>query len=240
MIKLFYAPDNASLIIRIILEELGIDYISELVDRSKKEQTSAEYLSLNPKGLIPVCIIDGAAVFETAAIALTLAENAARLGARHELKLVPDIGDPCRAQFLKWLFFISNTLHPDLRQMFYADQFVGPDAGDQNAFRARVRERLHDTFTIIDHQYQVRDEDYLFGQAPSIIDIYLALCLRWAQIYPVSARGKMTSSNYPAVRKMLEKLQGRDAVVAACEKDGITGQFFSQPEYSNPLEGSAV
>jgi len=206
MIKLFYAPDNASLIIRIILEELGIDYISELVDRSKKEQTSAEYLSLNPKGLI----------------------------------LVPDIGDPCRAQFLKWLFFISNTLHPDLRQMFYADQFVGPDAGDQNAFRARVRERLHDTFTIIDHQYQVRDEDYLFGQAPSIIDIYLALCLRWAQIYPVSARGKMTSSNYPAVRKMLEKLQGRDAVVAACEKDGITGQFFSQPEYSNPLEGSAV
>ena len=240
MIKLFYAPDNASLIIRIILEELGLEYRPVLVDRAKKEQASAEYLSLNPKGLIPVCVIDDAPVFETAAIALTLAENAIRLGARNNVKLVPDIDDPCRPQFLKWLFFISNTVHPDLRQMFYAEQFVGSDEHWQETFRSTVRIRLCDSFAILDRQYGDCPNDYLFGHTPSIIDIYLALCMRWAQIYPMSARGKISSSDYPAISGMLERLQNRSAVVAACEKDGITNKFFTQPEYSNPSEGSAL
>ena len=240
MIKLFYAPDNASLIIRIILEELAIDYLPVPVDRRKKQQTSPEYLALNPKGLIPVCIIDDTPLFETAAIAMTLAENATRLGAKSKQKLVPDISDQCRPQFLKWLFFISNTIHPDLRQMFYADQFVGSDDILQDTFRKTVRQRLHHSFTIIDEQYSDCGSDYLFGDTPSIVDIYLALCTRWVQIYPNSARGKINSGDYPSLRRMLEKLQLRDAVVGACGKEGITDNCFSEPEYANPPEGSAL
>ena len=240
MIKLFYAPDNASLIIRIILHELDISYQSVLVDRSKKEQASEAYVSLHPKGLIPVCIIDGAAVFETAAIALTLAESASRLGARNSIKLATDISDACRPQFLKWLFFVSNTLHPDLRQMFYADKYAGADKRHRESFLLLVRERLCDTFGIIDKQYGDSGEDFLLAKTPSIIDIYLALCMRWVQIYPVSERGKITSADYPSISRMLEKLQERDAVVDACGKEGITGRFFTQPQYSNPSEGSAL
>ena len=58
-ITLHYAPDNASLIIRIILEELKLPYTAILVDRAKDEQDSEAYRALNPAGLIPTCVIDG-------------------------------------------------------------------------------------------------------------------------------------------------------------------------------------
>ena len=74
-ITLYYAPDNASLIVRMLLEELELVYKTELVDRSAKEQQSERYLHLNPEGLIPVCIINGDPVFETAAILLSLADS---------------------------------------------------------------------------------------------------------------------------------------------------------------------
>ena len=35
--KLHFAPDNASLIIRIFLEEIGAEYSTTLVDRKKNE-----------------------------------------------------------------------------------------------------------------------------------------------------------------------------------------------------------
>ena len=53
-LRLHYAPDNASLVIRLALEELGIPYDTVLVDRRSGQQKSAGYLALNPNGLIPV------------------------------------------------------------------------------------------------------------------------------------------------------------------------------------------
>ena len=57
MYQLYYAPDNASLIVRMVLEDLEAEYSTVLVDRSKAEQQSEAYLTLNPNGLIPVCAV---------------------------------------------------------------------------------------------------------------------------------------------------------------------------------------
>lgn len=54
MFTLHYAPDNASLIVRRVLEELGLPYRAALVDRRSVQQKSPAYLALNPQGLIPV------------------------------------------------------------------------------------------------------------------------------------------------------------------------------------------
>lgn len=240
MIDLYYAPDNASLIIRIILEELGIDYNAILVDRSKQEQTQASYLALNPKGLIPVCVINGQAIFETAAIALTLEERSGEYGAVNTMSLAPNVNSPLRPLFLKWLFFISNTLHADLRLMFYAEKYVGADMVAQDDFRSLTRTRLKQNFTMLDDQYRLSGQTYLLGGSPSIIDIYLGLCMRWAQLYPRSARGLIAARDFPSIHAMLTQLQRRSAVVSACGKDGISGDVFSDPQDANPTEGSAL
>ena len=41
MYVLHYAPDNASLIVRLALEEMGLPYRTVLVDRARREQDGA-------------------------------------------------------------------------------------------------------------------------------------------------------------------------------------------------------
>lgn len=240
MIKLYYAPDNASLIIRIILEELNVNYRAVLVDRAAHEQSSDAYRELNPKGQIPVCVIDGQAVFETAAIALTLADNAAVYGRNPDALMTPSLTDSRRPQFLKWLFFLTNTIHNELRPLFYPDKYAGNDVVQQETCYGLTRERLRLGFSIIDSEYCVQKTAYLFSDKPSIVDIYLAVCMRWVQLYPLSARGSFDPKEFPALYEMLERIQVRTAVIAGCASEGISGRVFSCPDYADPPEGSAL
>ena len=52
MLHLHYYPGNASLTPHMLLEELGVQYQLDLVDRTKGAHKSPEYLKLNPNGLI--------------------------------------------------------------------------------------------------------------------------------------------------------------------------------------------
>jgi glutathione S-transferase len=232
-IVLYYAPDNASLIIRILLEELGLEYTDVLVDRSVAEQHSQAYLSLNPTGLIPACVIDGQTIAETAAIALYIGES-------NSTTMVVPPGHQSRSDFLRWLFFMANTVHPDLRQLFYADKFVGNDEQKQVEFRKMVRQRLHNSLSILDSLYAQQSGSYLFSDEPCVIDIYLALSLRWQQLYPSLERGTFKLSAFPALESMVQALQSRSAVIKACAVEGISGDFFSRAEPANPPVGSAL
>ena len=57
-------------------------------------------------------------ISETGAILLWLADT-------HQLG--PSLADPDRPAFLKWLFFLSNTAHAELRQIFYPHQYAPAD-----------------------------------------------------------------------------------------------------------------
>ena len=137
MYVLHYAPDNASLIVRLALEEAGLPYRSALVDRAARAQDSAAYRALNPTGLIPTLATPQGPISETAAILLWLSE------AHPEAGLAPRPGSPLRLPFLKWLFFLSNTAHADLRQVFYPTKYVAPDAISGHAALAHARMWQH-------------------------------------------------------------------------------------------------
>ncbi|MGA0281294.1 MAG: glutathione S-transferase N-terminal domain-containing protein, partial [Paracoccaceae bacterium] len=89
---LHYAPDNASLIVRLALLELGLPFKTRLVERRTHAQRSPEYLKLNPNGRIPVLETPQATMFETGAILLWLADT-------HNA-LAPGINTPQRGTFL--------------------------------------------------------------------------------------------------------------------------------------------
>jgi len=204
LITLYYAPDNASLIVRILLEELGLPYKTVLVDRSKTGQQSAEYLRLNPNGLIPVCVIDDKPIYETAAIVLSLADSCNQFNVKSDNKNRPE--------FLKWLFYLSNSLHTDCRMRFYPEKYAG--AENSEVFKELTWNRLCERLSILDAAYIASDFDYLLGDEPAVIDFYLAVCLRWVQLYP--DKGCLDINAYPALYTMVCKLEGREKVVAAC------------------------
>ena len=222
-LRLHYAPDNASLCIRLALEELGLPYETVLVDRATQAQRSPAYLALNPNGLIPVLETPEGPLFETGAILLWLADTHGGL--------LPAPGDPGRGAALKWLFWLSNTLHATLRGLFYPDIHVGPDPAAQALFLAQTQVRLRDQFRIL---AQASDADWLDNAQPSAHACYLAPLLRWPVFYGENI-GWFTLSDWPRLSGFATRFETRPAAVRACGAESLGPTPFSAPKTLNPL-----
>lgn len=130
--RLHYAPDNASLCVRLALLRLGQPFETVLVDRRGRGQKVPAYLALNPNGLIPTLETDEGPLFETAAILLWLAD-------RHGRGLAPPVGHPDRGRILAWHVWMANTLHVAMRSLFYPEQVAGPAGAPFLVGRTRKR-----------------------------------------------------------------------------------------------------
>lgn len=223
MYVLHYAPDNASLIIRLALIEAGQGFTTALVNRRTRMQDSAAYRALNPAGLIPVLETDEGPISETAAILLWLAD-------RHGAGLAPN--GP-RGAFLKWLFFLSNTAHADLRQLFYQDQYV-TEAGKAGHYD-RLSARMVQHFTILN---DAAATPALFA-APSVLGLYTAALLRWSVLYP-RPNDWFNLAHYPALQAMAKVLEARPSVAALIQAEGLGDRPFTAPQPCTPPEGAAL
>ncbi|WP_058281103.1 glutathione S-transferase family protein [Ruegeria denitrificans] len=228
--RLHYAPDNASLVIRLALEEMGLPFETVLVNRRQNEQDSAAYRALNPNGLIPVLDTPQGPIFETAAILLWLADT-------HK-QLAPAPDSPDRAAFLKWLFFASNTLHADLRILFYAEKYI--DAAQAETLREGIRPRLRQHLRVLDAEAR-NAPVWLQADTPSVLCYYLACQMRWIALYPTSAdRSWFQLADTPYLQETLARLEFRPATQAASAAEGLGVTPFTSPRYATPEEGSAT
>lgn len=229
---LHYAPDNASLVVRLALEQLGVPYRCELVDRSTNAQKSEKYKALNPNGLIPTLETDQGVLFETAAILLWLADRHGGLG--------PSKDEAGRGDFLKWLFFVSNTIHPCLRRLFYPEQYIGPDPTHQAALRAHARDALQTHHAKL-NTLAASGHAWCAGPVPSALDFYIAGSLRWPAIYPADQKRDWHNiANYPALQDMCLRLEGLPSTHALIKAEGMNATPFTAPEPPTPPEGSAI
>lgn len=228
---LHYAPDNASLIVRLVLEELGCAYQTMLVDRSSNEQHMPHYLELNPNGQIPVLETPAGPLFETAAILLWLADSHAALA--------PAQDSPYRGTFLTWLFWVSNTLHNDIRILFYPQRYSGMAPSDLNA---KLRERITAHLTCIEaalikSPFLTLSND---GQ-PTVLAFYLPCLLRWLCLYPIdSNKNWFKRGTYPALNQLCHDIEQRSCLKAVQDAEGLGPTPFTTPSLPNPPEGSPL
>lgn len=230
MYILHYAPDNASLIIRLALEELGQRYQTALVDRSRRDQDSARYRAVNPTGLIPALVTPSGALFETAAILLWLSETHGALA--------PPPGTPDRGAFLKWLFFTSNTLHSDIRLHFYHDRYAGSPEGGP-AFRAATEARILRHLSLVEEMAATRPA-WCQTDCPSMLTWYLCCLIRWLALYPTDRQGWFDLAAFPALAALATAHQSLPAARRAALAEGLGDAVFTRPSYARPPEGSAT
>ncbi len=229
--RLHFAPDNASLIIRLALEELAQPYETVLVHRQARAHKSPDYLRLNPQGLIPVLETPDGPLFETGAILLWLAD-------RHRA-LSPQVGDPQRGAFLKWLFFTSNTVHTALRMNFYPDQYIGPDPNRQEELRHHMQKALSGHLSVL-NTMAAEHPSWLGAAQPSVLDFYLACLMRWMVLYPEGGSDWYDIGKWPLLREMAARLEACDSVQSAIHAEGLGATPFTAPQYARPPEGSAT
>lgn len=227
---LHYAPDNASLIIRLALEEMGLPYQTALVDRAARAQDSAAYRKINPAGRIPVLETPDGLIFETAAILLWLAD-------RHR-QMFPKPDHAGRGAALTWLFYLSNDIQAPMRQVFYADRFAGAEPAVQAAYRRPLQAQIRASLSLLERDLP-GTQWCLPGAAPSILDCYLTPFLRWCMLYPVSDPGWAELANLPRLMQIAGRLEARASAQKLALAEGLGAKPFTEPRLATPPEGSA-
>lgn len=105
--KLFWAPQTRSPRAFWMLEELGIQYDTELVGiRDSERNDSPEFLTASPMGKVPAIEDGDVSLSESAAICLYLAD-------RYSLgDLAPALDSAERGKFLYWMLYTPAVVEP--------------------------------------------------------------------------------------------------------------------------------
>src|SRR5262245_22221717 len=105
--KLYYEPGACSLSPHIVLREAEIPCQLEQVDlRTKRTKAGADYLKENPKGQVPLLVLDdGDHLTEGPAIVQYLADQ------KPATRLAPASGTRERYHLIEWLNYVTSELH---------------------------------------------------------------------------------------------------------------------------------
>jgi GST-like protein len=197
MITLFRLPGASPNVqkVTIMLEETGLPYRAETVERLRGALPEGAYAEVSPNGTIPAIRDDdtGAALFESAAILHYLAEKSGLF--------LP--ADPkARADVMKWLLFEAANLCPTLIELYHCLMDVAGDIPD--SIPARLRDRVRRHCGIV--EAQLAAGPYLCGDY-SIADIAL---YPWTAV--LSDLAEIDLADYPKIAAWAEIMKARPAV----------------------------
>lgn len=214
MIQLYYFPGNASMAPHTVLHELGVPFEKRLVDRANNEHKSAEYLKLNPNGLIPVLVDGDLVLYEAAAICMHLADSHA--GA----SLAPPLGSNERAHYYKWMLWLSNTLQSTLIHYFYPHRLVDEGNADGTAqVQAHAQARIGELLDQLAAQLASHGKPWLLGESYSAADPLAFMLCRWTRGF--SGQASAPARSRPELGAYLERMLARPAVQRMLADEGL-------------------
>ncbi len=194
MMTLYYSPGAASLAVHWLLIELGIAHELRSVDFASRQQKSADYLQLNPSGVVPTLVVDGEPRTEVAALVMQLADT------HPEAALAPALGSDARAHYYQWIAFCANTLQPAFRRWYYPDEPAGADNAE--LVKAAAERDVGDSFDRLDAHLGTHGP-YLLGEQVSAADFYLVMLMRWSRNLPRQAL------DWPNLRRLADLMRAR-------------------------------
>lgn len=206
--KLYYAPGACSLATRISLHEAGLAADFERVDlRSKITEGGYDYTALNPKGSVPMLVLEDAeAVTENVAILALIAEREPELGPG---------GPRGHTRLIEILSYLSTELHIAFKPFWHSPSEVE---------QAKARDAVTKHLDLI-LQIYIR-ELYLFGPRFTVADAYLFVMLRWALEFGVPIPPDLFAyfervAERPTVRQALAE-EGLAVPLASSDKPAAT------------------
>ena len=164
-LQLYSLPTPNGVKVSIMLEETGLPYEPHRVAFDTNDQTSPEFLSLNPNNKIPAILDpDGPggkplALFESGAILVYLADKTGQL--------IPQDAAG-RYRVLQWLMFQMGGVGPMFGQVGFFHKFAGKDYEDKRPRDRYVAESKR-LLGVLDRQ--LKDNAWVAGDDYSIADI---------------------------------------------------------------------
>lgn len=213
MIELHYYPSNASMAPHMLLEELGVPFRLQRVEREQGAHKSPSYLKLNPNGLIPVLVDGDLVLYESAAILLHLADTHPQAG------LAPALGSAERAHLYKWLMWLTNTLQPALIAYFYPERWVKAGNTEGAAeVQALAEARVGTLLDLL--ATELERGPWLLGEHYTLLDPFAFMLCRWTRGFAQPAKAR------PALARYLARVAARPAVQRAIATEGLKEPWY--------------
>ena len=205
-IQLYSLPTPNGVKVSIMLEESGLPYEPHKVDFGSNDQTTPEFLSLNPNNKIPAIIDpngpDGRPLplWETGAILIYLAEKTGKFMSKDLAK---------RYETIQWLMWQMGGVGPMFGQLGFFHKFAGKDFEDKRP-RDRYAAEAKRLLGVLDKR--LATNTWIMGDDYSIADIATFPWVR--NLIGFYGAGELVGfSEFPNVARALEAFVARPAVV---------------------------
>jgi glutathione S-transferase len=186
MYTLYYSPGACSMAIHALLNELSVPFKTENVSIREGKNRNQEFLSLNPRGQVPVLTDGNLVIREGAAILLHLSE-------KHPNALLAKSGVE-RTQQLEWLAFANATMHPSYSRAFFLMRNAKDPAKEE--LLALTYKHIQNLWNEVEQQ--LGKHPYICGQNLSLADILLTVIANWTLPQPMQF-GTHTKALFKAI-----------------------------------------
>ena len=172
-LTLFGAPGSGAVAVEAALTLIGepYDLIDAITWDADDPDSGDRVLKANPLRQVPALVLpSGEVLTESAAILIWLAET------YPQARLAPPPGDPRRAQFLRWMSFVSAAIYSlywvkDEPTRLVPDPEIGPTVVE------RADDRIADCWRMMGEQ--ITPGAWLLGDEISVLDLYVAVVSRF-------------------------------------------------------------
>lgn len=171
-LTLYGGPGSGAVPVHAALTLIGLPFGTVDIAPWQGEAERSRLDGVNPMRQVPALVLpSGELITESAAILIWL-------GDRHpEAGLCPPPGDPLRAQYLRWMVYVSAAIYA----MFWVYDEPGrlsADAAGEKLVKARSAERIAHCWRTMDAQLP-GGTPYLLGDRLGMLDLYVTVVSRW-------------------------------------------------------------
>ncbi|MDF5726101.1 MAG: glutathione S-transferase family protein [Rhizonema sp. PD37] len=200
MLKLYdFLPSGNGYKIRLLLTQIGMPFERVEVNILTKETQTAEFLSKNPNGKIPVLEIEsGKYLAESNAIMVYLSEGTEFLPYDRFL----------RAQVLRWLFFEQNSHEPFIATSRFLISILGKTEEYKEVIEQK-REPGYAALRIMENH--LTSHNFFVGKRYTIADMGL-----FAYTH-VANEGGFDLTQFPAIQAWIERVKAQPRYISITE-----------------------
>ncbi len=196
MYKLYdFLPSGNCYKVRLLLNQLGIDYTRVNVDILNKESRTPEFLKINPNGRTPVLWHDDKYLAESNAILWYLATHT---------RFLPK-GQYEQAQVLQWMFFEQYSHEPNIATPRYWVSILKAE----KEYKEQLKDKMKAGYAALDVMEQhLVSNDFFVANQYSIADIAL-----YAYTH-VADEGGFDLSGYSRIKEWFRRVESQDHYIS--------------------------
>jgi glutathione S-transferase len=205
--KLYYLAGSCALAPHIALELSRLPYEAIRIERGK--QSDPSYLAINPLGRVPALVTSSHGTITGVPAVLSYIADMAP-----ELALMPSAGTPGRYEVLRWMAYLSSTIHPAFGRLWRAERFAS-EANCIGSVENAAATQLASDFAYIDKK--VAGRKWIAGTDNfTVADLYLFVFGR------LGLRIMPSTRNFPHFHRHTLSIAEFEATKSAIAQQGIT------------------